>query len=254
MELNWPAFAGLVAAVFFLINALFGALYTALPGSVANAARGSFLDGFFFSIDTLATVGYGEMYPAGHAGHAIAAAEILTGLFYSATVTGLIFARFARPRMALMFSRVAVLGWFNGQRALMVRVAALRSRPLADVTAQLSWLKSEQDESGRTFRTLVELPLVRTRNPLLAFAWTLVHPLQSDQDELVQSLLGEERFLLTASVGATDTLLDSPTQASIRYDRQDVLIDHEFVDIISEVNGLMHVDLTRLSETAPISS
>ena len=85
------------------------------------------------------------------------------------------------------------------------------------------------------------------------FAWTLVHIVNSEEDELVQALHGRERFLLTASVGATDTLLDSPTQASIRYDRQDVLVDHEFVDIISEANGIVHVDLTRLSETAAIA-
>lgn len=249
MEMSWPVFAGLVASAFLLLNLLFGALYAALPGAVANAAPGSLIDGFFFSVDTLATVGYGQMYPSGHAAHAVAAFEILVGLFFSATVTGLIFARFARPRVALLFSRVAVLGWYNGQRALMLRVAPMRSRPLANATANLSWLKNEVSQEGRTFRALVELPLLRNRNPLLALAWTLVHIPQSDEDGIVQALLGDEPFMLTASVGATDTLLDNPTQAAMRYNREDIRIDHHFVDIISDVDGAMHVDVRKLHDT-----
>ncbi|MFX8110591.1 ion channel, partial [Acinetobacter baumannii] len=83
----------LSAALFVVINLAFGLLYAALPGAIANATPGSIADGFFFSVDTLGTVGYGAMYPASRIGHLIAATEILTGMFVSATMTGLIFAR-----------------------------------------------------------------------------------------------------------------------------------------------------------------
>ena len=136
MEMSWPWFIALTAAIFFALNLLFGTVYALLPGSIANAVPGSVLDGFFFSVDTLGTVGYGVMAPATRVGHAIASVEILTGLFFSATMTGLIFARFARPRESLIFSDVAVIGRYLGKRALMIRVASKRSRPLADATAQ----------------------------------------------------------------------------------------------------------------------
>lgn len=252
MEMTWPVFFGLSAALFVLINLAFGLLYAALPGAIANATPGSIADGFFFSVDTLGTVGYGAMYPASRIGHLIAATEILTGMFVSATMTGLIFARFARPRQALAFSEVAVIGQYEGRPALMVRLASIRSRPLADATAQMSWLESVSMPDGRTFRRLTELPLVRNRNPLLALAWTLVHVLEDDSP-MLKALQGDDRFMLSVSVGGLDTLLASPSQGSARYLREHVLIDHEFVDIITEQDGVMHLDLTNLHAVRPIS-
>lgn len=96
--------------------------------------------------------------------------------------------------------------------------------------------------------------MLRHRNPLLALAWTLIHIIESDEDEMVRALQGNDRFMLTVSVTATDTLLDNPTQASARYDRQDVRMDHQFVDIISDVDGAMHVDVSRLHDTLELAS
>src|SRR5581483_975763 len=129
MEMRWPSFIAAVTMVFVLLNVAFALIYAALPGSLLNAAPGSIVDGFFFSVETLGTVGYGNMAPATHLGHSIAAAEILVGLFFSATITGLIFARFARPRDSLIFSRVAVVGRYDGKPALMVRLTSTRARP-----------------------------------------------------------------------------------------------------------------------------
>ena len=111
-------------------------------------------------VETLGTVGYGNMAPVTHLGHAIAATEILIGLFFSATITGLIFARFARPRTSFVFSRVAVLGQRENRRTLMVRLASTRLRPIANVNAQLSWLQKLELTDGRVFRQLVEPPVV----------------------------------------------------------------------------------------------
>lgn len=252
MEMSWPVFIGLTSAMFFAINLLFGLLYAVLPGAIANAQPGSIADGFFFSVDTLGTVGYGAMYPASRVGHAIASVEILVGLFFSATMTGLIFARFARPRNALAFSNVAVIGRYEGKRALMVRLASIRSRPLADATAQMSWLERVDLPDGRTFRRLTELPLVRNRNPLLALAWTLVHVIDDDDAPVLKALAGTDRFMLSVSVGGMDTLLASPSQNAVRYTRDDIRVDHEFVDIIVEQQGTMHLDLLGLHDVRPI--
>lgn len=252
MEMSWPAFAALATALFLAINLTFGMIYATLPGTIANAQDGSLADGFFFSVDTLGTVGYGAMAPATHLGHAIASVEILIGLFFSATMTGLIFARFARPRTSLAFSRVAVVGRFEGRPALMVRAASMRSRPLADVVAQMSWLETITMDGGRSFRALTELPLIRSRNPMLGLAWTLVHLLDEDSPVLA-SHGGADRFLLNVTVSGTDTLLASQSLGGMRFGRDDVLIDHEFVDILREEDGAMHLDLSLLHETVPIA-
>lgn len=251
MEIRWPAFVGTVVLTFVLLNFLFALLYDAIPGSLANAQAGSLTDAFFFSVDTLATVGYGNMYPASRLGHAIAAAEILLGLFFAATVTGLIFARFSRPRHGLKFSRYAVIGRFEGQMALMVRVAWTRSYPLIDATAQLSWLETARMIDGKRFRRLRELELVRSHNPMVGLGWTLIHLLPDDSDMLV-ALQGDERVMLTASVSGTDMLLASPSLSLQRYGRSDIRPDHDFVDVISEDESGLRLDLKRFHEVQPI--
>jgi inward rectifier potassium channel len=251
MEMSWLAFVALVSAMFAATNIVFGLIYTAMPGSIANAVPGSLADGLFFSIDTLGTVGYGFMYPTTHVAHAVAAIEILVGLFFSATMTGMIFSRFARPRTSLIFSRSAVIGYYNGRRALMVRVASMRSRPLADATAQMSWLETLDQPNGLKFRTLTEVELVRNRNPMLGLAWTLVHVLEQDSP-LLAALIDNDRFLLTVMVNGIDTLLASQSLGGRRYTREDIRIDHEFVDIISEKDGTIYLDMHLLHETVPI--
>jgi len=253
MEMGWPAFAALVAVVFIAINFLFGLIYTVFPGTVSNAEPGSFLDGFFFSVETLATVGYGNMAPATHLGHAIASIEIMTGLFFSATVTGLIFARFARPRDNMLFSAVAVIGDYHDKRALMVRLAPMHARPLANVTAQMSMLQRTKLPDGREFAGLMELPLLRAQNPMLNLSWTLIH-LIDDTSPVLAALASEQPFLLAVTVNGSDTLLARQTLGGRSYQRDDVLLDHHFVDVITNRDGTLHLDVSRLSDVEPMAT
>lgn len=253
MQVGWPTFVGLVCLTFATINLVFGTIYALLPGAIEHAAPGSLTDGLFFSIDTLGTVGYGYMYPATHLAHAIAACEILLGLFFSATITGLIFARFSRPRVGVVFSRSAVIGRYQGQRALMLRVASLRPSPLADADAQVAWLETTYHPDGSMLRRLAPLALVRDRNPMFSLSWTLVHILDADSP-LLAAYDSDERFLITALVRGTDTLLASATMGSFSYQRQDVRCDQDFVDMISNHDGVLHLDMTLLHETRPTAT
>ena len=250
MEMSWPAFVGIVSLAFVVINLLFGLVYAALPGAVGGMATSSLADGFFFSVETLGTVGYGNMAPATHLGHAIAAGEILLGLFYSATITGLIFARFARPRNGFVFSRVAVVGEMEGRRALMVRLASPRARPVADAAAQVSWLERVDLPDGRVFRRLNELPLTRSVNPMLGLAWTLIHPIDPDSP-MLEALLGPDEFRLTVTVSGLDTLLAAQAIGGRTYGRDDILLDHEFVDAVEDRAGVFHLDLGKLDAVIP---
>lgn len=245
MEMSWTAFVAAVSVVFVLVNLAFGAIYAALPGAIDGMPPGSLLRGFFFSVETLGTVGYGNMAPSTTAGHAIAAVEILLGIFYSATVTGLIFARFARPRDSFVFSRQAVIGTFDGGSALMIRLASTRVRPIADVHAQMSWLDRIELPDGRVFRRLVELPLVRSVNPMLGLAWLLVHPLD-DKSPVLAAWRDAPEFRLMVTVNGLDTLLASQAIGGRSYGRDDVLLDHEFVDAVDEEGGMFRLDLRKL--------
>jgi inward rectifier potassium channel len=130
LTLSWPGFTGLVFGVYLLINLGFAGLYILDPHGVAEMS--SFFDAFFFSVETLATVGYGHMYPESFYGHLIAMIEIMLGMFGLAVITGLIFVRFSRPTARMHFSKVAVIAPFDGVPTLVVRVANLRHQAMVE--------------------------------------------------------------------------------------------------------------------------
>lgn len=251
MEMGWPAFIALVGAVFIAINLVFGLIYASSAGMIANAAPGSFLDGFFFSIETLATVGYGNMAPSSHFGHSIASIEILIGLFFSATVTGLVFARFARPRESMIFSKIAVICDYEDKRALMVRLAPMHARPLAAATAQMSILSRTVLPNGKEFAGFLELTLLRSQNPMLNLSWTLIH-LLDEESPVLAAFESDRPFLLVVTVGALDTLLAQQSFGGRSYQREDILMDHHFVDVITNRDGSLHLDVSRLDDAEPV--
>jgi len=251
MEASWPAFVAWVSVVFLALNLLFGAIYASLPGAIVNMPPGSILYGFFFSVETLGTVGYGNMAPMTPLGHFVAGLEILGGLFFSATMTGLIFARFARPRTSLIFSKCAVIGRYEGKPALMIRMASTRRHPLADASAQMAWLKRTELPNGGVARRLVDLQLLRSHNPMLGLAWTLTHVLE-DESEFLAALTSTRPFSLTVTVSGLDTLLATQSIGGQFYRREDILIDHDFVDVISDVEGVVHLDLAHFHEARPL--
>lgn len=251
LELSWPVFFALFALIFLTINALFGTIYALIPHSISNARDGSFVDGFFFSVETLATVGYGNMAPIRYAAHAVATVEIMLGVLLTATVTGLTFARFARPRASVLFSKVAILGLHEGKEALIVRIASVRSRPLADVTAQFGFVEQVDVKDGPSFRRVVDLPLVRQHNAMLTLSWTLTHILDP-AGSVGATIRSGEPVRLMVTVGGLDTLLASPTFGGRFYRNDDIRIDHDFIDIIDEgEGGVLDIDLGRLNETKP---
>jgi inward rectifier potassium channel len=175
VTLTWPQFFAALLAIDLAVNVVFAALYWLAPGSVANARPYSFADGFFFSIETVSTVGYGEMYPATFYGHAVASIELLCGLAFTAIVTGLTFVRFSRPRAKLIFAANPVVASHNGRPTLMLRIGNGRASVLADATAQLNIVLSETTAAGDLFRSVQELPLERAHITIFPLFWTLMH-------------------------------------------------------------------------------
>ncbi len=251
MEMGWPRFVAIVTAAFIGVNLLYGAVYALLPaGTIDHMASGSIIDGFFFSVETLATVGYGNMAPATHAGHAVAVVEILTGLFFTATLTGLIFQRFARPRESLMFSDKIVVARIGDRRLAMMRLAGTRARPLADVVASMALFERVVLPTGRAYAQQVELPLRNSRNAMMALAWTLAHRI--DDDSPLAKVIDDPdaELRITVTIRGLDTLLSNPSFGSKIYTRRDILIDEEFVDMFeNRDDGSIHLDLTQLHAT-----
>jgi inward rectifier potassium channel len=126
MTVSWPAFFATAALIFIALNALFAVLYSLGNRPIANVAGQGILDLFYFSIETLATVGYGDMHPQTNYGHFVATVEIFTGMSFLAVMTGLIFARFSRPRARFVFADHPVVTMHEGHPTLMIRLANAR--------------------------------------------------------------------------------------------------------------------------------
>jgi inward rectifier potassium channel len=235
MELTWPAFIAAASFIFLAINVAFGALYALMPaGALRNAQAGSFPDGFFFSVETFATVGYGDIAPATYLAHSVATAEIMSGMLLLATVTGLTFARFSRPRDSIVFSNVAIVGEYDEREALIVRIASSRAKPIAEVTAQMAYVERLESKDGHVSRRVIDLPLARSANALLTMSWTIAHVLEPNG--ALRAALREGRDVrILVTVGGLDTLLATPTFGGRFYLRQSIKLDHEFIDMITEV-------------------
>ena len=159
IEMSWKEFALAFIALELGINTVFALLYLASPGCIANARAGSFSDAFFFSIETLATVGYGTMSPATFYGHAVSAVEIVCGLVFTAIMTGLLFVRFSKPRPKILFAERAVVTSHDCTPTLMVRIANGRTTLLINALVRLSVVLLEEGAEGHPLRALHELAL-----------------------------------------------------------------------------------------------
>lgn len=251
LTLSWPQFFGLLVLLFFSLNLCFALAYWLVPGSVANARPGVFWDHFFFSVETLATVGYGEMSPATTAGHVIAVVEIMSGMTILAVTTGLIFARFAKPKARIMFSRQAVIRQFDGQRVLMLRMANERYNRIVDVSAMLSIVRVERLKEGEPFFRIHDLKLRRERTQVFNLTWTLIHEI--DEHSPLHGLSAEDLENSQAQIAVSITGHDETVAASVHavhdYGWQDIVFDARFADVLRELpDGGRVVDLTRFHE------
>lgn len=251
LALNWLQFFLLIVFVYVAANLIFAAIYQLQPGAVANTTRG-FLDYLFFSIETLSTVGYGYMYPVTVYAHVVASVEIFIGLLSVALVTGLMFARFSRPRARILFSKVAVVGRFDGAPTLMVRVANERHNPILEADVSMTLIRIESTSDGEKFRRQHDLHLIRRHSAAFALSWTIMHPItiESPLHGYTQKDLKAD-LLIAVSVTGLDEILEQTVHARGEYNAENILFDHRFVDILIPDQGHTILDLTRFHETEP---
>lgn len=250
LTIHWPAFAIGVFGIYGVITTLFALLYAVQPGSIDHARPGNVADAFFFSIETLATVGYGVMAPATLYGHLVSSAEIIIGMAFTAIMTGLIFVRFSRPKARMVYSDNMVITPYNGVPTLMLRIAHGRAGTLTNMTVSLDALMPRATTEGSTFRQLVSLKLTRATMPMVGLIMTVMHvidetsPLASyDQAKLATD---EIRFLV--SVEARDPELAAVVHDLKAYAWSDVRFATRFGDAVArQDDGSLIVDLTRIS-------
>lgn len=253
LSLNWSRFAALIAGVYIGINLLFAALYSLGGDCIAGMTPGSFPQAFFFSVQTLATVGYGHMYPQTPYTHVVTTIEIVSGMFWLAVMTGLIFVRFSRPIARIVFSNSVVIAPFNGQPTLMLRVANLRSHSMVEAEFRIMFTRDEPLlEDGEMFRCFHALKLHFDRIIVFPAALTLRHTIDESSPLYGETLesLEASRALLMASVVGVETVIPASVQSQQDYGWQDIRFGEHFVDIYTDHgDGKLTVDYARINET-----
>jgi inward rectifier potassium channel len=268
MKVRWPLFFAGSAGAFLAINCCFALAYTIGDSPIANARPGSFVDLFFFSVETLATVGFGDMHPQTTYAHLVATVEIFTGMSFLAVMTGLIFARFSRPRARLVFARYPVVNRHDGQSTLMIRVANARANMISDAAAQLWLVRTERTAEGATFRRFHRLALHRQENPMFILSWTLLHTIEPSSPVFGQS--AEDLAACDAALVIVMSGLDENAVQELRarrqYDASLIRWGYRYADILAaDSRGRVLIDYSRFhdvvaegagtqSDRAPVAS
>jgi len=256
LTLSWPQFAGLVLGIYVFINLCFAMLYLLGGRCIAGLVPGSFSDAFFFSVETLATVGYGHAFPDTLYGHCVATVEIMVGLFGLAVMTGLIFVRFSRPTARIKFSEVAVVAPFNGFPTLMIRVANLRHHAMVEAEFRLLLGRSELTREGEDVRRFYPLRLQFDHLINFPAALTLRHVI--DETSPLFGLtpqdfkLADSRML--TSVVCVDPVIQAPIQSQTEYLHDQIAWNRRFAEIYSEDSvGRYTVDYSKFHDTIDLS-
>jgi inward rectifier potassium channel len=256
MTISWPALIAVLAALFVTVNGLFGLLYSLMPGSVANLNPPGFLGAFFFSIETSATVGFGDMHPQTIFGHTVASIEIFVSIISVALTTGVMFARFSRPRARILFARQTVVRPIDGVPTLMLRAANARQNVIAEASAHLRLVREEVSSEGFKIRRIRDLALVRYQNPVFVLGWTLMHVIDETSPlagETHDSLAAAQGQLVLSLTGIDETTGQDVT-ARATYQPHALRWNHAFQDVLeTDQEGDDVVDFTRFHDVVPLA-
>ena len=254
IALTWPQFLVSLLVFYLSVNLVFATLFWLAPGSVEHARPDSFLDAFFFSIETVATVGYGDMYPATLYGHLIASVEIVCGLAFTAILTGLTFVRFSRPRAKLIFAANPVVAMHHDKPTLMVRIGNARTAVLTDAMARLNVLLSEIGVDGEVLHRAQELRLERAHLPIFPLFWTLMHVLDERSPlhgyDAARAIAANAQVFVT--VEAHDPMLSTTVHDLHNYPAGAICFGMRYADALTTAqDGTPVLDLTRIGALEP---
>jgi inward rectifier potassium channel len=257
LRISWSRFLGIGIALFAAANALFALVYLIPGDAISNARPGSFADAFFFSIQTMATIGYGVMAPATFYANLIVTLETGFGLIFLAVATGLVFARFSRPTARVLFSRVAVIAPHNGVPTLSFRAANLRHNQILQAEVGVVLLRDEETREGETIRRFYDLKLARHRSPVFAMTFTVMHAIDDDSPlhrATAATLQAQNAELIVTATGIDETMAQ-PVHVRTSYLPDEILWDHRFADLFGWTeDGRRVIDYRRFHDTVPLSA
>lgn len=233
INMSWLRFVGLIFGLYIVSNALFALIYMAIGveefiGIDEDNAVGSFMGAFYFSTQTMTTVGYGAISPAGHLASMVAAIEAFIGFSGFALFTGLMYGRFSRPNARLMYSNNALIAPYKEGWSLQFRVVNRRNNVLMEMQARVMISYLDMETGARKYYSL---PLETDFIHFFPLNWTLVHKIDEDSplDGVTeQDLIERDAEILILLKGFDDTFGQTVhSRYSYRYD--EIVFNARFV-------------------------
>lgn len=248
---SWSRFIALCLGAYIAINAGFAVIYLLDWRGVANMRPWSFFDAFFFSVQTFGTIGYGVMSPKDLIVNLVTSAESFVGLGAVAVATGVIFARVSRPTARVMFSRVAVITPYEGVPTLIFRCANQRANQILEAEVSVSIAHQVVTQEGERVRKLEEIQVTRSRSPMFALTWMVMHPITPDSPlygATAQSLTEDWTEIIVILAGVDDTFAQR-IHARYAYSPSEIIWGRRFADVLTlSEDGRRTVDYSRFHD------
>ncbi|MBD2624885.1 ion channel [Trichormus variabilis] len=255
LTIPWLGFLLLICIFYVAINAFFAFAYWLGGDCIANAQPGSFSDAFFFSVQTLASIGYGAMYPKTTYANIIVTIEAMIGVVGIAMMTGLAFARFSRPTARVIFSRVAVITSHEGVPTLTFRTANQRRNMILEAQMRMYLMRDEITVEGYSIRRIYDLKLLRNQTPNFSLSWLVMHIIDefSPLYGMTAESLTHTNSLLMVSVSGIDETVAQVVHARYSYGANEILWNTRFVDIMHHTSdGHRYVDYNHFHDVLPV--
>lgn len=252
LTMTWPRFFAWVAGFWFLINFVYAALYFAVPGSLDGEHTDRFADCFFFSVQTLATIGYGTISPGNLTGNLLVVAESLTGILLVALITGMTFARFARPRALVLFTDHIAVVHRDGAPHLLIRVANARHNQIVDANLRVGLLLTTRTSDGQEMRVPAEVKLVRDKTSVFFLSWTVAHRIDASSPfygkDALERLRAQDAQIFCTLVGLDETIAQT-IHVRHMYTLDDIAWGARFADVLrNDTDGVRVLDYTKFHE------
>jgi len=260
LSMEWWQFFGLILVAYFITNVLFALAYLVGGNGIANAQPGSFADAFFFSVQTLTTIGYGAFYPTTLYTQIMVTLEALCGLLGFAVATGLLFARFSKPTARVLFSEVAVITPYNGVPTLMFRLANQRNHWIVEAQVRVSvLLPHEITPEGHHLRRIADINLVRSQNPFLVLSWMIMHPIDEQSPfyhyGFTPDKIQEWQPEVIISLTGLDETVSQTIHSRYWYHSEDLRCNVAFVNVVTMDNqGNRCIDYTHFHDVEPLGN
>jgi inward rectifier potassium channel len=260
LRVSWPMLCLLFAASFILFNLVFAFIFTFDEAGIFWGRQpidgGLLWRAFIFSVDTMTTVGYGNMAPISHFSNVVSAIELALAMLFFALVTGMAFARFSRPTARILFSKVAVIAPFDGVPTLMLRCANQRHNMIFEAHASMSLILDEASECG-PMRRFYDLKLVRQSSPVFALTWTIMHPIDDESPlrpwlEQQAAPAGSDVLIV---VSGTDDRTGHTMYGRHAFSARDLRWNMRFTDILGQTSdGQRTIDYRCFDDVIPLAT